>query len=210
MSFGNNNINNRGSYFFGKWFWKLWYYFCMSISGYPNCSPRNSRIYGNCWWNKCLLFLHNDMSIGSWQSWAKRLFDFFIKNISWARINPATEEWQGSIVTAIENITIPPPAWWATEAKQDGIITWIASILEEMKQAFYMKILMATIKRLSFNSAWELRTVVGSIWTITTVTTVWTMTTGNIGIGDSGKTATMLSTSSNNFQSGARRLIRKV
>ena len=43
-------------------------------------------------------------------------------------LNPATEEKQDAIVTAIENITIPAPAGGATEAKQDDIITALGSI----------------------------------------------------------------------------------
>lgn len=43
-------------------------------------------------------------------------------------LNPATEEGQTSIVTAIENITIPAPAGGATEAKQDAIITALGNV----------------------------------------------------------------------------------
>ena len=38
--------------------------------------------------------------------------------------------------------------------------------------------------------------------TVSTVTTVSTMTTGNIGFGDTGKAATAMLTSQQNFQSG--------
>lgn len=44
------------------------------------------------------------------------------------RINPATLEGQEDIVTAIENITVPPPVGGATEAKQDTIISELESI----------------------------------------------------------------------------------
>lgn len=43
-------------------------------------------------------------------------------------LNPATQEKQDAIVTAIENITIPAPAGGATEAKQDAIITALGNV----------------------------------------------------------------------------------
>lgn len=45
-----------------------------------------------------------------------------IKNENGEYINPATEEWQSSIVNAINNISIPTPEGWATSEKQDMII----------------------------------------------------------------------------------------
>lgn len=51
-----------------------------------------------------------------------------IKDISGGVLNPATEEGQDLIVTAIENITIPAPAGGATEAKQDAIITALGNV----------------------------------------------------------------------------------
>ena len=52
----------------------------------------------------------------------------FIKNSRDVAINPATEEKQDAIVSAIENITIPAPTGGATEAKQDTIISAIEDI----------------------------------------------------------------------------------
>lgn len=49
-------------------------------------------------------------------------------------INPATQEKQDEIVTAIENITIPAPAGGATEAKQDTIITVLGGVSTSTKQ----------------------------------------------------------------------------
>jgi hypothetical protein len=43
-------------------------------------------------------------------------------------INPATEEKQDAIVTAIENIAIEAPVGGATEAKQDAIITALGNV----------------------------------------------------------------------------------
>lgn len=47
-----------------------------------------------------------------------------VKNSSWTIINPSTEEWVQSIVTAVTWLSsaLPLPTWAATSAKQDTII----------------------------------------------------------------------------------------
>lgn len=103
-----------------------------------------------------------------------------VKNIAGDQVNPATEETAQAIA-----------------AKKIG-------------DSFWLKNVLSAITRLTVNTAGELRVVVGSIGTLTTLTTLTTMTTGNISLGDSGKTATIITQTNANFQAGGRRLFRKV
>lgn len=125
-----------------------------------------------------------------------------IRNIAWNYINPATEEKQDAIVAAIE--ANAPISWWATEST--------LSLINQKKiwDSFWLKNVLSAITRLTVDASGQLRAVV--TWTVTvgSITTLTTLTTWNIGIGDSGKVATMISQSNANFQWGWRRLIRKV
>lgn len=69
----------------------------------------------------------------------------------------------------------------------------------------YFKRMFQIFGRMRFSSSSDLYVNVTSLptlSTVTTVTTVSTMTTGNIGFGDTGKAATAMLTSQQNFQSG--------
>ena len=92
-----------------------------------------------------------------------------VRNVAWVYINPATEEKQDAIVTAIENIAIPPPVWWATEAKQNTN--------NDLVDALYMLVKsIAFLPSVRDTTAW-LRTSITNTPNIGTVTTVTTVTT---------------------------------
>lgn len=105
-----------------------------------------------------------------------------IKNVAWDQINPATEETAQAIA-----------------AKKIG-------------DSFWLKNVLSAVSRLVVDGSGQLRAVVAGTVAISsgTITTVSTVTQSNTSIGDSWKTATILSQSNANFQGGARRLIRKI
>lgn len=132
-----------------------------------------------------------------------------VRNSSNVVINPATEEKQDAIVSAIEANT--PITWYATEAKQDIGNTTLTQISQKkIWDSFWLKNVLSAITRLTVDASWQLRAVVSGTVGVSTITTLTTLTTWNIGIWDSGKVATMISQSNANFQWGWRRLIRKV
>lgn len=105
-----------------------------------------------------------------------------LKNAAGTTINPATEE-----------------SLQAIAAKKIG-------------DSFWLKNVVSAITRLTVDASGQLRAVVAGTVAISsgTITTVSTVTQSNNSIGDSGKIATVISSSNANFQGGARRLIRKV
>ena len=66
----------------------------------------------------------------------------------------------------------------------------------------YFKRMFQIFGRMRFSSSSDLYVNVTSLPTLSTVSTVSTITTGNIGFGDTGKAATAMLTSQQNFQSG--------
>jgi len=108
-------------------------------------------------------------------------------NIIKDEINPATEEKQDAIVSAIGNITIPAPAGGATSAKQDSQITLETTLnsLVETLQTLAQR--LEVIASMANAGAPALRTIpIGS---------VSTAVTGSV-------TATVASTSITNFGTG--------
>ena len=98
-------------------------------------------------------------------------------------INPATEEKQDDIVTAIQNITIPAPVGGATE-----------STLSDLNStSYWLKTLIRLLKPLSIVTgagsnriSVDVNAVTGAVSTVTTVTTVTTVAsmTNQVNMGN--------------------------
>ena len=125
-----------------------------------------------------------------------------LRNVAWSYINPATEEKQDAIVSAIE--ANAPITWWATESTLQLINQ------KKIWDSFWLKNVLSAITRLTVDASGQLRAVVTWSVTVSSIATITTLTTWNMSIGDSGKVATIISQSNANFQWGWRRLIRKV
>ncbi len=75
--------------------------------------------------------------------------------------------------------------------------------------SIWMKSVFSTIKRFTFDSAWQLRVAITSAITIGSGT-ITIVSQSNTAMGNQWLNSTTITTSNSNFQSGWRRLIRKI
>ena len=98
-----------------------------------------------------------------------------------SRVNPATEEGQTAIVSAVQNITIPAPTGGATSVNQETLISLIETLQELVQR-------LAPLAAAMNSGAPALRTTpIASVstavtGTLTAVTTVGTITNFGTGI----------------------------
>lgn len=97
-----------------------------------------------------------------------------VKNASGTEINPATSEKQDSIVSAIQNITIPAPTGGATEENQDSLQDTMNQILSAIRSLAAARGIASDIRVTLLGGT---TAVTGSLTSAGTVSTVSTVTT---------------------------------